>query len=109
MLKTNKRLDKIAAAWVDFNARGMLADSCLFQTLVELVGEDLMDENMDEDIGSSETDSEASGNRIQTPGQIHAGGRNVDLDALGGPIEETVDEHSRLPTPPTNYDDNDPG
>jgi hypothetical protein len=68
-----------------------------------------MDEDMDEDIGSSETDSEASGDRIQTPGRIHASGRDVDLDALGGPVEETFDEHSRSPTPPTDYNDNDHG
>lgn len=36
MLVTNQRLDKLAASWVNFHARGMLAGTCLSSVLENL-------------------------------------------------------------------------
>jgi hypothetical protein len=57
MLRTNERLDKIAAARVDFTARGMLADSCLVQVIRDILGSS--EDSMDEDSSDSETDSDS--------------------------------------------------
>lgn len=70
ILKVNERLDKIAAARVDFAARGMLADSCLIQLIKDAFKTLLRSkDSMDEDPSNSdETDSESSDDDIQVPG-----------------------------------------
>ena len=63
MLKSNERLDKLAAAHVDFAAHGMLADSCLIQAIKDALNivdndnEDPMDEDASD---TDETDSDVS-------------------------------------------------
>jgi len=61
MLKSNERLDKLAAARADFTARGMLDDSCLIQAiklaLVDHEDEDAMD---DTESDAEESESETS-------------------------------------------------
>ena len=61
MLKVNERLDKLAATWADFTARGMLADSCLIQAIRNAFSEDISDKEV---YDSDETDSDA-------PDKIH--------------------------------------
>ena len=60
ILKTNERLDKLAAARADFAARGMLIDSCLIQAIKNKGAMD-SDEGLLDDITSgtdSDTDDE---------------------------------------------------
>ena len=58
MLKINERLDKIAAARVDFASRNMLTDSCLSQALVTSMDGSPTCEDTGEENSDSETDSE---------------------------------------------------
>jgi hypothetical protein len=59
ILKTNERLNKMAAARVDFTARGMLTDSCLGRAIIDsLISEDASDS--DDDINPQVLDSDKS-------------------------------------------------
>ena len=86
MLKVNERLDKLAAARVDFTARGMLADSCLVDAIrnaMEDDGGDPMDEGAST---SDETDSDLSSDSNHTHAYGPTGADTLDdadADALG--------------------------
>ena len=56
MLKSNQRLDKLAAARVDFATRGMLADSCFVQAIKEAA----MDREDDAGSDTDDTDADSS-------------------------------------------------
>ena len=124
MLKVNERLDKLAAARVDFTARNMLSDSCLIHAIknaVERNGEDPMDEDASD---SDETDSDISDDafdpdRASTHGPVDAE-TNADADTpnTANPLDD-ADPHTlnaennhyrvRTPTPPNDAEDNDHG
>ena len=60
MLKSNERIDKLAAARADFMARGMLADSCFIEAIKNALSTmDHDEDSVDEDASDSdETDSD---------------------------------------------------
>ena len=121
ILKTNERLDKIAAARADFTARGMLVDSCLVQAIKEVFAnlvcdEDPMDDS--EDLTDyDETESEVSDDEFQTPPSDHSNTPFVHgLDDINTGIPnnayEGIDEHTadddHPPTLPGDEEDEDP-
>lgn len=83
MLKSNERLDKIAAARTDFQARGMLEGSCLAQAIKDTLA---TEDSMDEDAGDSdETSSESSTNDTETQAD------DTD-DSTESPVDDTDDD-----------------
>ena len=133
MLKSNERLDKLAAARADFTARGMLGDSCLIQaikgalSITDYDSEDHMDEDASE---SDETDSDAS-DEIWASDADHAGMQDFhgelnnfeansfaasdpDTDTPGGTNPRTPNDHPHpspppSPTLPNDEEDDDHG
>ena len=79
MLKSNERMDKLAAARVDFMVRSMLLDSCLIQAIKTALGA-VDDEDPMEDV-ESETDSDIS-TEPEDPGAGHTGVQDFDGVAL---------------------------
>jgi hypothetical protein len=80
MLRVNERLDKIAAARVDFATRGMLVDSCFIQAIKDTFGEDPMDEDVsDDDEADSDDEIRATHARTQDFGYTRTHGPN-DID-----------------------------
>ncbi|KAF9778110.1 hypothetical protein BJ322DRAFT_1014885 [Thelephora terrestris] len=63
MIKSNQRLDKLAAARADFTARGMLVDSCLIKAIEAVLDAMESDENStlddDDEASSDDTESES--------------------------------------------------
>ena len=57
MLRSNDRLDKLAAARADFSARSMLENSCLTQAIMDCDDEDSVDD-VRSDSGSASTDTD---------------------------------------------------
>ena len=96
MLKANERLDKLAAARVDFSARGMLAGSCLVQAIKNIIGDN--GDPMDEATDNSETDSDVSSD-IESPHSNHVNnfGSAHDLDDTNN---NTGDSRPQTPCPP---------
>ena len=116
MLKSNERLDKLAAARVDFTARGMLADSCLIQAIKDaLMDHDNDGDPMDEDASDSdESDSDAS-STLSTFGAGRVDTRTISTTAPADDAEtDTPDDtdmnaadidNDRLPSPTPLDDD----
>ena len=112
MLRSNERLDKLAAAQADFTARGMLADSCLLQaikTALDTISCDDGDEDTTENT-DSETDSDASSGILDFDTDhtsVHAldtaasnsHGSGPDPDDINTHIPDT-DSHPHTPNPP---------
>ena len=108
MLKSNERLDKLAAARVDFTARGMLEDSCLIQAIKDTLGTDHDNEDsMDEDASDSdETDSDTSSTfSIFSVG--HADTQNISTTTSTNNTETDTpaDADDDWPLSPTPLDD----
>ena len=105
MLKTNERLDKIAAARIDFTARGMLVDSCLVQAIRDILSSS--EDPMDEDSSNSGSDSETSDEEIQISG---AGLGAENLPANNNNIDNHDnshdDDHDNNGCNNDDYDDN---
>jgi hypothetical protein len=105
MLIINQRLDKIAAARVDFATRGMLADSCLIQALKDTLSNTTHSpsDSMDEDTSNPETESETSDDGIPIP--------NPHNDKDTGDEQPLDDDTSQRVPPvlPTDEDDDDCG
>ena len=113
MLTTNQRLDKLAAARVDFAARGMLVGTCLSEALVALLrdfagsdsessdDEDLdNDEDGDEPAQQDHAQPEGRGNQgheVRRRREEHA--RNIDIidEAVEGPRVDAFVELARRP------------
>ena len=124
MLKINERLDKIAAARIDFTTRGMLVDSCLVQAIEEAFAKLIPDEDpMDESSDSDGTDSEFSDVEFQTPPSHHSNipyarrSGNINTSIPDGTYED-ADDHTMdldddapqpLPTLPNDEEDDDCG
>ena len=112
MLKSNQRLDKLAAARADFVARGMLANSCLLQAIdaaamecdsedsVDEAGSDADDGDSDTNDGDSDTNDEtwpfnANPTNIQDPGAVtpnlnNPGIRTLETnDSEAGTLDDT--------------------
>lgn len=120
ILKTNERLDKLAAARADFAARGMLADSCLVHAIKDTLGnENPMDEDSTD---SDETESESSDDEIPIPDLNYTSTPYMHSfdDAPNDANEESVDDthilsldedSSQQPfaAPPDHEDDDDCG
>lgn len=113
MLKSNERLDKLAAARVDFTARGMLADSCLIQAIKDALTDHDNKDPMDEDVSGSESDSDTS-STLSTFGAGHADTRNIGITISTDDAEtDTPDDtdtpadidNDRLPSPTPLDDD----
>lgn len=117
MLKSNERLDKLAAARADFTARRMLVDSCLIQA-IETALSTMDDEDPTEDV-ESETNSDVSTDiwdfeADHTGVQDFGGtapdfsGSGLETDVADTHIPDTDDcFRSPHPPPPTPLDDND--
>ena len=91
MLKTNKRLDKLAAARADFTARGMLMDSCLIHAIrsaVDYNSEDTMDEDTSD---SDETDDDTDEIFVFNPNRP-SGIQDFDTDTSSGIPDDANDE-----------------
>lgn len=99
MLRSNERLDKLAAARADFTARGMLVDSCLLQAIKEVV----MD--CDSEGSSDEVESNADDTGSDTSDEIwhfDAEPTSVqDLDDTDEPTSNTDDDYPPSPRPPS--------
>ena len=117
MLKSNERVDKLAAARADFTARGMLDDSCFTQSFKNTPGIiDLDDEDPAEDF-ESDTDSETftesrdfDYTRVRdtdsSPSNFHNFGPEADDPNTSAP---DADDHPHIPYPPlpTSHDSED--
>ena len=64
MLKSNERLDKLAAARADFTAHDMLADSCLIEAIKNALSG--MDHNSDDPMDDSVTDSDETNSDVSS-------------------------------------------
>ena len=111
MLKSNERLDKLAAARADFTARGMLVGSC-FVEVIKNVFDAADHDPMDEDVSDSdETESDSD----ETDSDLDE--TNSDLDKTDSNVSthvfDTGDNHPDTPCPPSpappNNIDNDCG
>ena len=104
MLKTNERLDKLAAARADFAAHGMLAGSCLVHAIKDTLGnESPMDE--DPTTASDETESESSDDETPIPELNYTGAQymhNFDNSPNDTPNNSSNDTSNN-----TSNDDND--
>ena len=113
MLKSNERLDKLAAACADFTARGMLADSCLIQAIKATLG--IVDDEDPMEGAESETDSDVS-TEIEDPGVGHTDVQDFDGDVPNfqdfGLEDDDINTphaddrpHTHPPPPPTPLDE----
>ena len=112
MLKSNTRLDKLAAARADFTARGMLTDSCLVEAIKNALSTaDYDDEDpMGQDTSDSdETDSDdyASTRDFSTATPAFNNFETDDAETDTPDDNDTDDDrpHTRPPSSPT-LDDN---
>ena len=96
MLKTNERLDKLAAARVDFTGRGMLQGTCLSETLQQILDR-LSD--ADEDAGEGDEDGQADGEAEGVEGRdAEDGGDEEEGDgAVDGPRVEAFTALAQRP------------
>ena len=96
MLKSNKRLDKLAAARVDFTARGMLADSCLIQAIKDALTDHDNEDPTDKDASGSESDSDTS-STLSTFGAGHADTQNIGITISTDMLKQTLPMIPTLP------------
>ena len=113
MLRSNQRLDKLAAARADFTARGMLVDSCLIKA-IETALDAMEDENsmlVDDDM-ESESDDELFDDLTGTQGADGTIPNFRDPEPeMDGTNVSNLDDHSHSPhlhspTPPDDGDNN---
>ena len=112
MLKVNERLDKLAAARADFAARGMLAESCLIQTIrnvFTVLDEDIGD-LMDEDVHDTDESDDPTPDEINMDPLARS---NTDTLARGNVATHVHNDadactrhNANTHTPGTNNDNN---
>lgn len=120
MLKSNERLDKLAAARANFMAHGMLADSCLIQAIQAAL--DVLDHNdkdsMDDEDSSDDLESETNSDFFDDDTTtLNSDGATSDFHDpepdlhntnlnISGAVNQTTPPYPP-PSMPLNHDDDD--
>jgi len=97
ILKVNERLHKLAAARVDFAARGMLANPPLVATILDAIGND--DHSNDEHIGGGSNGGRSGGSNVSDDNDDNGGGRtsnNEDNEDDGDDNDDGGDDHGPI-------------